>query len=240
MANYRRRSSHSYGGKKQGSFAWIWLLTGIILGILSVIYAYPLLQNGLSFDSIKRFGAKKDRLEPHYEAGATLEQKVIIKKKNPEKEQYEFYTMLPDMEVALPKEKPPTIQRDPEIIPLVKEQKAPEKGLSPAMINKKFQAQKNSAKAKAAKEMAIKEKDKSAKYLIQAGMYRTLKEADGLKARLALLGFNTRLQKIDAEDGLWFRVIMGPFPNENLALEQQKRLITQNVKAVLVKQRKLK
>src|SRR5476651_176415 len=116
MSNYRKKS-HNYGKRKQKSFAWIWLLTGMILGIVSVVYTFPLFQNGFSFDSLKRF--KVARSASSQDAGVSLEQKVIIKKKKPETEQYEFYTMLPDMEVPLPKEKPasvnpPIVQIKPE------------------------------------------------------------------------------------------------------------------------------
>lgn len=49
-------------------------------------------------------------------------------------------------------------------------------------------------------------------YALQVGAFRTEPEADRLRAELALLGFEARIQKATIDDkDTWFRVRIGPF-----------------------------
>jgi len=50
-----------------------------------------------------------------------------------------------------------------------------------------------------------------ARYLLQVGAFRTHRQADELKARLALLGFEARIVRIETPKGTWHRVRLGPF-----------------------------
>ena len=52
---------------------------------------------------------------------------------------------------------------------------------------------------------------KETSYLVQAGSYNTLEEADALRIRLALMGFASKIQKAKVGDVSWFRVKMGPY-----------------------------
>ncbi len=53
--------------------------------------------------------------------------------------------------------------------------------------------------------------NKPARYLLQAGAFRTHRQADELKARLALLGYEARIVRIETPQGTWHRVRLGPF-----------------------------
>lgn len=89
---------------------------------------------------------------------------------------------------------------------------------------------------------AFKDKKKMAatRYIIQTGIFRDLKEADSLKARLALKGFHSNIQKVKTQDGNhWFRVTVGPFTTEPAAISQKKRLEAQKIRSVLILQRTL-
>ncbi|XSG85396.1 MAG: SPOR domain-containing protein [Methylohalobius sp. ZOD2] len=48
-------------------------------------------------------------------------------------------------------------------------------------------------------------------YLIQAGSFRSYEDADRLKAQLALLGVESRIEKAEIGGAVWHRVRMGPF-----------------------------
>lgn len=50
-------------------------------------------------------------------------------------------------------------------------------------------------------------KAKAVKYMMQAGAFREFKEADKLRARLALLGIESKIEKA----GAWNRVKIGPY-----------------------------
>jgi cell division protein FtsN len=54
-------------------------------------------------------------------------------------------------------------------------------------------------------------KAKEGKYIMQAGSFKTFKEADQLKAKLALMGIESKVEKAKVGDSTWNRVKMGPY-----------------------------
>jgi len=54
-------------------------------------------------------------------------------------------------------------------------------------------------------------KAKNAHYIMQAGSFKTFKEADQLRARLASMGIESKVQKAKVGSMNWYRVKMGPF-----------------------------
>ncbi|MGR9046674.1 MAG: SPOR domain-containing protein [Gammaproteobacteria bacterium] len=54
-------------------------------------------------------------------------------------------------------------------------------------------------------------KAKPAKYMLQAGSFRDYKEADSLRAKLALMGIESRVEKAKVGNVTWNRVKMGPY-----------------------------
>lgn len=65
------------------------------------------------------------------------------------------------------------------------------------------------------------------RYVLQAGAFRDARDADALKARLALLGLVARMEVASIEGATWHRVRLGPY--ENLReLDQVRRQLEQN------------
>lgn len=56
-------------------------------------------------------------------------------------------------------------------------------------------------------------KTKAVIYLLQAGSFRDYKEADKLKAQLALMGIESTIEKAQIGDTIWNRIKIGPFKN---------------------------
>ena len=54
-------------------------------------------------------------------------------------------------------------------------------------------------------------KAKPAKYILQVGSFRNFKEADSLRAKLALMGIESRVEKAQIGNATWNRVKMGPY-----------------------------
>jgi cell division protein FtsN len=54
-------------------------------------------------------------------------------------------------------------------------------------------------------------KAKNTQYIMQAGSFMTFKEADRLRARLASMGIESRVQKAKVGNVNWYRVKLGPF-----------------------------
>ena len=72
-------------------------------------------------------------------------------------------------------------------------------------------------------------------YRVQAGSFREKKEADRLRASLALGGFESRIQTRDTANGTRHRVVLGPFRGREAAEEAKARLRTaQGIDALIV------
>jgi len=54
-------------------------------------------------------------------------------------------------------------------------------------------------------------KAKEAHYVMQAGSFKTFKEADRLRAKLALMGIESKVEKAKVGSVNWYRVKMGPY-----------------------------
>ena len=67
-------------------------------------------------------------------------------------------------------------------------------------------------------------KAKATHYLIQAGSFRQFAEADKLRARLALMGIESRVEKARIGNVVWNRVKMGPYTRSSSVSSIKKRL----------------
>ena len=73
-------------------------------------------------------------------------------------------------------------------------------------------------------------------YFLQAGAFPNSADADNLKARLALLGFEASIQTVELPDkGLWHRVRLGPYTNMDELNKVRTALVQNEIKAQLVK-----
>jgi cell division protein FtsN len=71
---------------------------------------------------------------------------------------------------------------------------------------------------------------------LQAGAYQNPSEADNLKARLAMLGIEANVQRIDLGDkGIFYRVRLGAFPSMDAAEAMRARLATEGIEAGVVR-----
>ena len=73
------------------------------------------------------------------------------------------------------------------------------------------------------------------KYFLQVAAFRSSKEADNLKAKLALAGFTSRIEKSDLEkDDIWYRVRLGPYESETELWATKTALNQHNFEANIV------
>ena len=63
-------------------------------------------------------------------------------------------------------------------------------------------------------------------FRVQVGSFRERKEADRLRASLALGGFESSIQTNNAADGTWHRVMLGPFRGREAAEAAKARVLT--------------
>ncbi len=67
------------------------------------------------------------------------------------------------------------------------------------------------AAEQAAQKAADAAADDGTRYVLQAGAFKTPEDADGMRARLALLGLDARVFPIDQNNTTLYRVRLGPF-----------------------------
>ena len=77
-------------------------------------------------------------------------------------------------------------------------------------------------------------KARSAQYVLQAGSFRDYKQADKLKARLALMGIESRIEKARVGNKTWNRIKMGPFANLSNVDNLRNKLKQNNVDVVVM------
>jgi cell division protein FtsN len=114
----------------------------------------------------------------------------------PPKPKFDFYNLLPEMEVVVPDED-------------IKGQPTQE---------------------------GVKQVEQPGTYLLQAGSFRNRKQAEQLRARLALLGLETSVQTVSVDNRqTWHRVRVGPFSNLQ-ELNRARALLQKNgVDAILIR-----
>ena len=122
--------------------------------------------------------------------------KVRKKPAPPPKPRFDFYNLLPEMEVLVPEEE---------------------------------------IKGTPTRE-GVKRVEKPGTYLLQAGSFRSRKQADQLRAKLALLGMETSIQTVSINSKQsWHRVRVGPFNNLR-DLNQARSLLKKNgIDAILIR-----
>ena len=72
----------------------------------------------------------------------------------------------------------------------------------------------------------LKRSDKkiSMQYIMPCGSFRNNEHADALKAKIAFLGFESKIHPVDANSGRWYRVQLGPYASKRQAESIRHRL----------------
>jgi len=76
-------------------------------------------------------------------------------------------------------------------------------------------------------------KAKEGKYIMQAGSFGAFKEADQLRAKLALMGIESKVEKAKIGDKIWYRVKMGPYTQMTSVDLIKKRLKKNGIDAIV-------
>lgn len=198
-----RRSNHARRGKNGASQPpWVWLLAGLALGIaLSAAAIYgglaPRLQPGQDGPQPRADDRTEQESAPATPAG---------------RRQYDFYTVLPEMEVLLP---------DSEL---------------QAQIRAETQAPVATGPDTTAETIPAVPPPSGQRYRLQAGSYRDPRPAEEQKARLALLGIVANVQSVNINGSTWHRVYVGPFGTAAEVEQVKQRLAAEGVDAITVRE----
>ena len=186
---HRRKSS----SKSKPARSWLWFVAGLLIGVAGTLLAE--FQEYFSAEGVVqavRDAASSDRPEESTEG---KEQKREKKAKRP---RFEFYTMLPEMEVLVPEHE---------------------------LVGAHTAASQQAG-------------NDDVTYVLQAGSFRKLAQADRLKAELALIGMPVKIQTVSIEGGTkWHRVRVGPFINLQALNEARSELQSNGLKVMVLKVR---
>ncbi len=82
-------------------------------------------------------------------------------------------------------------------------------------------------------EVAPKRGTKPAVYILQAASYASYVDADRLTAKLALSGFEPKVQKVEIEGkGVWYRVRLGPYTSKRKMKNDRQRLAKLGIRSL--------
>ena len=78
--------------------------------------------------------------------------------------------------------------------------------------------------------------DQPGTYVLQVGSFKTFSEADKLKATLALLGIESRIQKVTiGNDQTWHRVRVGPYSDLEKLNDTRERMAESDFQALVIR-----
>lgn len=189
---------------------WVWLLTGYLLGGFTV---------GLIWLKLAPAPADDSWVSAAPGADASAGRAAPAAPERPPPPQFDFYTLLPTMEVEVPAAETPPPPPSPQPPP-----SPPARPPTPAATTS------SPATAPAAPA------DAEPRYLLQVGSFRQSADADRLKAELALLGFEASVQRVaTAQGAVWHRVRVGPYRGEATTQRIRQRLQSSGVEALVVR-----
>lgn len=136
---------------------------------------------------------------------------------------FEFYELLSEMEVVVPEER----GEDDEA--------APETGIGEAVPTPEADAPSSESGSSGEGDDADAD---TTRYMVQAGSFRTHEDADRLKAELALIGVQARIQSVEVDGGeTWHRVRVGPFDSRDEVETLRSRLQEEDLDSILLRLR---
>jgi cell division protein FtsN len=167
---------------------WLWLLTGLAIGLSIALYtamkdrAKQTPAPSLATTSAPAVSPQQDRVKTNAKA----------EDKKSSKPRFDFYTILPEMEVIVP-----------------------------------------DTRNKAGQAASV---DKPGTYFLQVGSFRNYGEADNLKAQLALLGVESKIEAVTVNNNeTWHRVRVGPYQDQRELNKIRTRLLNNNISAILLR-----
>jgi len=135
------------------------------------------------------------------------------------KPNFVFHQILPEMEVVVPDEQLGASASPPRI-----PKPAPQAKAAPT---EKRPQQPASGPAKTA--------SGSGSYLVQVASFRTTSDAERLKAKLALLGIQARITKVNINGKDWYRVRAGPYEGKQEVSKTRGLLSSNGLQGIVVK-----
>lgn len=254
----RRGKSQARRNASNGLPGWAWLVIGVLVTLLVVLAAPRLLKSGADGDGFLRIGPKPDpdaqpatsasddeALAPDIATGAPDGDKVAAEK--PKSTQFDFYTLLPGEEVAM---------SDAELAASAKAEAAAQTAAAkaataadalPAPMTESPETATLAASATPANSTGEASTAAAsgtstspatttdARYILQAGAFGGSGDAETVKAKIAMLGLNARVESAEIGGKTVYRVRMGPYGTASELADAKAKLSSGGLPAMAVK-----
>lgn len=187
-----RRGASKAAASRRTVPGWVWLFTGVVSGLF-IAFLFHLGQRQMEQQPPRATASQPEAAAPARSGnGAGKEPR------------FDFYAVLPQMEVIVPKS---------DDAPAQPSRPAQPGDNRPASSSTPTRAQQH--------------------FLLQAGSFRRSQDADRRRAELILQGFDARVQPVNLESGdTWHRVMIGPFDNSNAMHRAQDKLATAGIETL--------
>ena len=197
---------------------WVWLLGGLFIGLFAAFLIY-LADNTGSDPEAGISGSVNELIGKFQDTRKDTREVRTDKKQAPpppgeqkeDKPRFDFYTILPELEVVIP-------EHD--------------------LFGKQQDDTPSATATQPRSDTPTTGTDESGpkRYIIQAGSFRSLEQADRLKAQLALQGIEASIQTVEINDNdTWHRVRIGPLSDLDKLNRTRKRLQDNGIATIVVK-----
>lgn len=196
--NAGRKPAKSKKARK-GPPGWAWMLGGLAIGLFVALLVHLAHRQ----DELRPTRVVHQAPPPVKTAPAPTEpeHRAPTQTAKTDKPRFQFYKLLPEMKVDVPKEKPMA-----------------------------------TGDGEGGAAQAPAQLEAGQKYLLQAGSFRNMSDADQLKAKLALLGVEADIQTARIANGeTWHRVRIGPFSSTDKVRKVRRQLHDQQIDTIVLR-----
>ena len=232
----RRSKSQARRNPSNGLPGWAWLVLGILATLLVVLAVPRLLKSDGSGDGFFRPRPNPDALPARVNengdaiAPDTAQDTPAAKPAadRPKPTQYDFYTLLPGEGVPMSDAELAAIARAEANAQAAAEQSAAtntsvDPGALPPPIAPSAQATSSATPAS------------EARYILQAGAFGGSGDAETVKAKIAMLGLNARVESAQIGGKTVYRVRMGPYGSASELADAKAKLANGGLPAMAVR-----
>tara|TARA_R110002126_G_scaffold172606_13_gene321392 strand:- start:711 stop:1286 length:576 start_codon:yes stop_codon:yes gene_type:complete len=78
-------------------------------------------------------------------------------------------------------------------------------------------------------EVDISKRESQGPFQMQCGSFRQAEQAEAMRAQIAFAGFASAVRRTDGGNGVWYRVVLGPYDSKRQATADRNRLQQQNI-----------
>lgn len=259
MAARRGKSqARRSGGNTAGLPGWAWMVIGIVIALLAVLVLpryfkaegdSPFFRPQPNPDAQPAISAIDEDLPPP-PASRAAEQPATAAPTTPSQPEYDFYTMLPEQEVAMSDAQlAATAREEAERQRRVAQQREAQQASNPdaaevarpaalpetATTPRTQPAQPAPAPTTVAATATPAAAASDARYILQAGAFKASGDAEALKARIALLGLSARVESGTVNGETVYRVRMGPYGTATELAEAKQKLGNGGLPALAIK-----